>query len=89
MNEKRDLISKSNYYRIIVEGCVDPSWSDWLGGLKLDSLKEENGLMITKLSGKLMDQSALRGLMNRIWDLNLVVLSLQQEMDPDFSQDIL
>jgi len=87
LNEKSDLPRKSNYYHITVEGCIDASWSEWLGGLQLDSLKEENGLIITILSGELKDQAALRGLMNRIWDLNLVVLSLQQVKDPDLSRE--
>ena len=87
LNEKNDLHCKFNYYHITVEGCIDASWSEWLGRLQLDSLKEENGLIITTLSGELKDQAALRGLMNRMWDLNLVVLSLQQVMDPDLSRE--
>jgi hypothetical protein len=78
----------SNHYQIIIEGFIDTSWSEWFGGLHIESSKMENGLTITRLSGILLDQAALRGLMNKIWDLNLVVLSLKQELDPDRSHNI-
>jgi hypothetical protein len=71
----------SRYYQITIEGKIDPSWSDWLGGMQLVSLKEANGMQVTTLSGVMIDQVALRGLLNRIWDLNLVLRSVQ-EVDP-------
>ena len=73
------------YYQIQVIGKIDPSWSDWLGGMQLISRKEANGMQITTLSGELVDQAALRGLLNRLWDLNLVLISLQQ-VDPPWIQ---
>lgn len=72
----------SRAYKITVEGKIDPSWTDWLGGLELMLSKEEDGSQVTTLSGQLSDQAALRGLLNRLWDLNLVVRSVQQ-VDPD------
>jgi len=72
---------KSRTYQITVEGKIDPSWSDWLGGLQLISRKEADDMTVTTLSGVLIDQAALRGLLNRLWDLNLVVRSVEQ-LDP-------
>ncbi|MBN2388885.1 MAG: hypothetical protein JXB85_17850 [Anaerolineales bacterium] len=68
----------SRCYRITIEGKIDPSWSDWLGGMQLVSRKEADDMTITTLSGVLIDQSALRGLLNRLWDLSLIVLSVEQ-----------
>ena len=68
----------ARYYQITVEGKVDPSWSDWLGGLQLLAWQESNGKHMTTLSGVLADQAALRGLLIRLWDLNLVLNALQQ-----------
>lgn len=65
------------FYQVIVEGKIDPSWSDWLNGLQMNSHKEADGLLITVLSGTFCDQPALRGLLNRLWDLNLVLRSVQ------------
>ena len=68
-------------YRITVESKIDPSWSDWLGGMQLVTRKEPNEMTVTTLSGVLVDQAALRGLLNHLWDLNLVVRSVEQ-VDP-------
>jgi len=35
-------------------------------------------MQVTILSGEVVDQAALRGLLNRLWDLNLVLRSVQQ-----------
>ena len=71
----------SRFYRITIEAKVDPSWSDWLGGMQFITRKEADDMTVTTLSGVLIDQAALRGLLNRLWDLNLVVRSVEQ-VDP-------
>ena len=70
--------SMSRTYQITVEGKIDPSWSDWFAGMQLVSRKEADDMLVTTLSGILTDQAALRGLLNRLWDLNLVVRAVQQ-----------
>ena len=69
------------HYQVTVEGKIDPSWSDWLGRMQLDSHTPTDGRQVTTLSGVLIDQAALRGLLNRLWDLNLVLRSVQY-VDP-------
>ncbi len=66
------------YYQVTVEGQINPSWSDWLNGFQINSHKEADGLLITVMSGPFCDQPALRGLLNRLWDLNLILRSVQQ-----------
>ena len=68
----------STYYAITIEGEIDASWSDRLGGMLLVSRKEADGIRLTTLSGAITDQAALRGLLNRLWYLNLVLRSVQQ-----------
>jgi len=80
-NETNGLPRMSSHYQITVEGKIDPSWSDWLGGMRLVSRKETDGMQITILSGTIVDQVALRGLLNRLWDLNLILRSVHQ-IDP-------
>jgi hypothetical protein len=60
------------YYEIKIEGCLDPGWSGWFTGLKLTHLEGKQ----TLLSGVLPDQAALHGLLERIRDLNLTLLSV-------------
>lgn len=68
----------SRYYQITVEGMITENWSAWLNGMQVVSHKESSGMHVTALSGVMLDQVALRGLLNRLWDLNLVLRSVQQ-----------
>jgi hypothetical protein len=60
------------YYEIRVSGHLDQRWSDWFAGLKLSHLEGKE----TLLSGPLADQAALHGLLERIRDLNLTLISV-------------
>lgn len=63
-------------YEIRVEGQLSPKWSAWFDGLTIEyEMDRETGDVITVISGFLADQSALHGLLNKIWDLNLTILS--------------
>ena len=61
---------------ITVRGRVASHWSHWLGELELSHRSSENGEDVTDLTGIVPDQSALQGLLKRIWSLNLTVLSV-------------
>ena len=73
--DRRNL--NGQYYQITVLGELDPSWSEWFNGLEITRTLNENGVEITRLSGSMADQGALRGVMNKLWDLNLTLLSLE------------
>ncbi len=61
------------YYEIKIRGHLDPYWSDWFAGLKLTYSLEGDE---TLLSGPLPDQGALHGLLERIRDLNMTLISV-------------
>ncbi len=60
------------YYEIKIKEHLDPRWSDWFAGLKLVRLEGDGSL----LAGMLPDQAALHGLLERIRDLNLSLISV-------------
>ena len=61
-----------DYYEIKIKGHLDPRWSDWFAGLKLEHLEDDE----TLISGVLPDQTAVHGLLERIRDLNLTLVSV-------------
>jgi len=61
-------------YRIELQSALDSSWADWLGDLELSVT--ENG--DTVLIGEIVDQSALHGLLARIRDLSIPIVSIER-----------
>lgn len=64
-------------YEIQVNGVLDRRWTDWFEGLEVDSDGSQ-----TVISGEVADQAALHGLLNRVCDLGLVLISVHR-FDPD------
>lgn len=64
-------------YQIIVEGRVDVSWADWFSQMELLPCIRPDGSWRTSLIGDVVDQAALRGILTRLWDLNLTVISVR------------
>ena len=60
-------------YEIRVEGVLDQRWAAWLGGLHID----RDGAQ-TVISGLLADQRALHGLLAKIRDLGLCLISVHR-----------
>jgi hypothetical protein len=65
-------------YRIRVRGNLDPRWSEWLESMSIRADRAEADSPTVVLTGPLVDQAALRGVLNRLWDLNLEVISVNR-----------
>lgn len=63
-------------YSIVVRGELSPSWLAWFDTLEVEVSYGEGGAPLTALCGPVTDQAALRGVLCRLWDLNLTVLSV-------------
>jgi hypothetical protein len=64
-------------YRIRVQGHVDDSWSDRLGGMTITRAYTANKEPMTILIGGLLDQAALSGVLNAIYNQHLSVISVE------------
>ena len=64
----------SNTYRIRVKETLDHHFIDWLDNLSL--IPQENGE--TLLVGSFTDQSALRGFLDQLWNLNITVITIER-----------
>ena len=65
-------------YEIKVQGRLDESWSEWFDGVAMIHEGAEHHSRITVMTSPVVDQAALRGLLTKIWDLNLTLLSVSQ-----------
>lgn len=61
-------------YEIKVAGHVGQSWSEWLDGLAIYHTPDGQ----TLLSGPLIDQSALHGILQKIRDMGLVLIAVNK-----------
>ena len=79
-NDAKNLPDPGGSYRyaIRVGGHLDVHWSEWLEGMTITH--EEGGT--TLLEGALRDQSALLGLLCKLGDLHLPILSMQRREPP-------
>jgi hypothetical protein len=62
----------STVYQIRIKGHLDDSWSDWFDNLSIT--REPNG--DTLLTGPVLDQCALYGLLKKVHDLALTLISV-------------
>ena len=73
----------SELHEIRVQGHLDDRWSDWMEGLVFTH--ESDGT--TTLTGPLADQAALHGVLTRIRDLALTIISVRR-LGPDAERAI-
>ena len=68
-------------YEIKVQGHLDRLWTQWFEGMTLSNIENgESGLACTLISGPVADQPALHGLLTKIRDLNLTLISVHRIM---------
>lgn len=64
-------------YQIRLQGHLGPQWADWFGGLNI-TLMDSGDTLIT---GPVADQAALYGLLRKVRDVGLVLLSVHSVQD--------
>jgi hypothetical protein len=69
--------SQPMIYQIRIQGHLGRGWTDWFGGLNI-TLEEDGDTLLT---GPVVDQAALFGLLRRVRDLGMPLLSVAR-VDP-------
>ena len=62
------------FYEIRIKGHLDDRWADWFGSMTITL--EDNG--DTRLTGPVIDQAALHGLLKKVRDLGMPLLSVNR-----------
>ena len=62
-------------YEIIIKGHINKNWNVWFEGMKVSSLPERK----TQISGNIKDQSQLHGILNKIRDLGIPLVKVEQK----------
>ena len=65
-------------YEIRVQGELDQGWQQWFNGLDVTFSRGSAQEPSTTLTGAMADQSALRGILCKLWDLNLTLTSVRR-----------
>lgn len=66
--------NRAAVYEIRVNGHLGAEWADWFGGVTIT--REENG--DTLLTGTVMDQAALHGMLKKVRDLGMPLISVNR-----------
>ena len=77
LNRQRDP-DEPLVYHIRIKGHLSAGWADWFGGVTITL--EDNG--DTLLTGSMMDQAALHGLLKRVRDLGAPLIAVNR-VEPD------
>ena len=86
-NESNPIIEPSQplVYEIRIKGHLDQQWTEWFEGLTITL--EDNG--DTLLTGHVVDQAALHGLLRKVRDLGMPLLSVDSvKPDPEDASDV-
>src|SRR5512139_3083002 len=65
--------SEPRVYQIRIQGHLGAEWADWFGGLTI-TLEEDGNTLLT---GPVIDQAALHGLLKRVRDLGMPLVSVR------------
>lgn len=70
--------SELTVYQILVQGRLDEKWSAWFNDMTVTPEQAGDCMPFTTLTVHVVDQAKLRGILNKLWDMNLTVISLNR-----------
>jgi hypothetical protein len=79
---QRFLFDAPGAYRIRIQGHLDPHWSDTFCGMKICARQGRGKPAMTTLSGRLIDQVSLMGVLAALYDMGYTLLEVKRLPDP-------
>ncbi len=76
-------------WKICLDGSVQEDWASWFNWASVRCVPRPEGRWQTVAEGELRDQAALDGLISRMWEMNVGILSVDRISDPTKREDIL
>jgi hypothetical protein len=68
-------------YCIEVDGRLGESWSDRLGGMRINTSLHGDQCFVTTLVGELSDQAALIGVLNCLYEMRLPIIRVEHQLE--------
>ena len=88
MGQQKIEFDSLGTYRIKVTGYLDDSWSDRLGGMTITSKSKRGQPPVTTLTGELLDQTELAGVLSTLNDLGYPLQSVKK-VNPKKGNDVI
>jgi hypothetical protein len=85
MSDRHNAISSQNprtLYQIRIKGSIDSQWREWFEGFSI-TLDEDGNTLLT---GQVVDQAALYGLLKKVRDLGMTLVSVVQIQSDDMQE---
>jgi hypothetical protein len=82
MKRHKNSISDYNFkkaaiYKIVVQGEIDDNWADRLNDMQINVDQQKGKQPISSIVGEITDQSALSGILNTLYELQMTVISVK------------
>ena len=77
-SSRRLLFDLPGRYRIRVEGRLSASWADRLGEMTITVRQATSQQPVTTLTGEVIDQAALMGVLNTLYDMGFPLLKVER-----------
>jgi hypothetical protein len=72
------MLPNETRYEIRIGGHLSQRWTDWFEGMEITKAFDQNGFPITNLTGTIVDQSALHGILAKIRDIGIPIISVNR-----------
>jgi len=83
--ERVPMFAERDSYEIRLRGHLDERWVSWFEGFTI-AHDFQNGVPVTKLSGSMADQAALHGVLIKLRDIGIPILSINL-VEPENGED--